>query len=126
MKIIGHPWIQSPQFITIISKEQIAQTQANSILLFEDIRASIKIIHYAKKEGLAFGVKISTINDALLAYNLSATYLLVEAQIALEIQNIAQHYLFDTQIIVAIKDEEEIAQYAKMGIDGVIFQQTIK
>jgi len=126
MKIFGHPWIESPEFITVESKEEIANTQANSILLFEDIKKSLKTIQYSQKEGLPFAVRISTINNTIFAYNLGANYLLVTPQLAKEIQDIAQQYLFDTQIIVEIQNETEIEKYAQMGIDGVIFQQTIK
>ncbi len=121
MKIIGHPWIESPKFITIKSKDEIADSSANSILLFEDISESIETIKYVQKEGLAFGVKILNIKDALFAYNLDANYLLVDPSKVEEVQAIAQHYLFDTQIIIIIKSEDEIEKYAKMGIDGVIF-----
>ena len=44
---------------------------------------------------------------------------------AKEIQSIAQHYLFDAQIVVIIKNEDEIEQYAQMGIDGVVFPSAI-
>ena len=126
MKIFGHPWIESPEFITVESKEEIANTQADSILLFEDINNSLESIKYSQKEGLPFALKVSTINHTIFAYNLNANYLLVTPQLAKEIQDIAQHYLFDTQIIVEIQNETEIEKYAQMGIDGVIFQQTIK
>jgi hypothetical protein len=40
--------------------------------------------------------------------------------------SIAQHYLFDTQILVKIISIEEIESLAKIGVDGVVFSEAIK
>jgi nicotinate-nucleotide pyrophosphorylase len=125
MRIIGHQWIESPQFITIYAKEDIANTQANSILLFNDLSSMIDEIRYCFKEGLAFGLRVDNLNDALLAYNLNAKYLIVIPKLAKELQKIAQQYLFDTQILVEINSAKKIEKYAQMGIDGVIFGRSI-
>ena len=126
MKIIGHQWIDSPQFITIYAKEDIATTQANSILLFDDLSSMIDEIKYCAKEGLAWAIRVDDISDAIIAYNLKATYLLVTPSLAKEVQSIAQHYLFDTQVIVEISSIKEIQKYAQMGIDSVLFGESIK
>ena len=45
---------------------------------------------------------------------------------SLKCQSIAQQYLFDTQIIIEISNEDEMEIYAKMGIDGVLFSSAIE
>ncbi len=125
MKIIGHQWIESPKFITIYTKEDIATTQASSILLFDELSSMIDEIRYCAKEGLSFALRVDNLNDALLAYNLNAKYLIVVPKLAKELQQIAQHYLFDTQILVEISSAKKIEKYAQMGIDGVIFSSSI-
>ena len=40
---------------------------------------------------------------------------------AKELQNLAENYLFDAKVLLCIKEEEEMLEIAKLGIDGVIF-----
>ena len=124
MKIIGHQWIESERFVNIYAKDEIERTISSSILLFE-INTSIGLIHYCQEQELAFAVSVNSITEAIFAHNLNAHYIFVSSSMAKEIQSIAQHYLFDAQIVVIIKNEDEIEQYAQMGIDGVVFPSAI-
>ena len=126
MKIIGHPWIESDRFIVVSSVDEIKKSPAASILLFKDIGHSIKLLHYCRDEGLPFAVETKELKSMLFAHALGARYILVGAKEAEAFQALAQHYLFDTEILVSIDEESEIESYAKMGIDGVIFASFIQ
>ncbi len=120
MKIFGHPWIKSPSFAAVKCQEEIASTPAGSILLFDDLAAQIAMVHYCQKEGISFAVRAGDVTTALLAHALGANYIVASADSAQRVQQLAQHYLFDTQILVEITDESSIELYADMGLDGVI------
>ncbi len=120
MKIFGHPWIMSPSFVAVGSQEEIASTPAGSILLFDDLAAQIGVVHYAAREGVAFAIRVCDVTTALLAHALGANYIIASAVAVPRVQQLAQHYLFDTQILVEIADESGIEVYADMGVDGVI------
>jgi hypothetical protein len=126
MKIIGHPWIECEHFARVDSVEAIQKSPAASILLFEKFSESVDLIRYCHKEGLPFAVRAEGLKSALFAHSLGARYIISKPESAQEIQAVAQHYLFDTEILVSISDESEIEMYAKTGIDGVIFASVIK
>lgn len=126
MKIIGHHWIESPIFKTINNVEDISKTLAKDILLFNDLDKNIEIIKYSQKNNLPYAIRVKDIKEAILSHNLNASYLLVLPEMAKEIQDIAQNYLFDTLVLVEIDNENEIEYYAKLGIDGVVFSNSIQ
>ena len=126
MKIIGHPWIESERFVSVDSMEKITKSPAGSILLFDDLAGSIELLHYCKRERLPFALRAGEVKTALFAHALNARYIIAEREMAQEIQELAQHYLFDTQILVEISDESEIETYAKVNVDGVIFPAAIQ
>ena len=126
MKIVGHPWIESEHFVTVDSTEKIIKSPAGSILLVDDLGVSMELLHYCQKQGLPFAIRAGDIKTALFAHALNARYIITEPESAQAIQKLAQHYLFDTQILVEISDENEIETYAKMSLDGVIFPAAIE
>jgi len=126
MKIIGHPWIESERFIAVESKDEIKRTPAGSVLLFAELESSIDLLHYCREQGLPFAVETETLKTMLFAQALGARYILTANKEAEVFQAVAQHYLFDMEILVSIGDESEIESYANMGIDGVIFASSIE
>jgi hypothetical protein len=126
MKIIGHPWIESERFIVVSSVNEIKKSPAASILLFRGIEHSIELLYYCRDEGLPFAVETEELKSMLFAHALGARYILTRDKEAEAFQAVAQHYLFDTEILVSIDEESEIEPYAKMGIDGVIFASFIQ
>ncbi len=125
MKIFGHPWIESEDFVEIDSLLAIKQTKPASILLFDDMKHSIELLHYCQREALPTALRVDEIKHAIFANLLNVGYIITPPKKASEIQALAQHYLFDTQVVVEIESEDEIERYAKMGIDGVIFATAI-
>ena len=71
-------------------------------------------------------IKKSLPASILFAHALGARYILSGEKNAEAFQAVAQHYLFDMEILVLIHHEEEIEKYALMGIDGVIFASSIQ
>jgi hypothetical protein len=126
VKIIGHPWIESERFVTVDSMEKITGSPAGSVLLFDDLSVSIELLHYCQREGLPFALRAGEAKTALFAHALNARYVIAEKVIVQAIQELAQNYLFDTQILVEIQNENEIEKYARMGIDGVIFSAAVE
>ena len=126
MKIIGHPWIESERFVAVESEDEVRKTPAASILLFAELESLIDLLHYSRAQGLPFAVKTDELKTMLLAHALGARYILTGERDAEAFQAVAQHYLFDTEILVSIKSESEIEKYAKMGIDGVILESSIQ
>ncbi|KIM04549.1 MAG: hypothetical protein KN64_07365 [Sulfurovum sp. AS07-7] len=126
MKIFGHKWIASETFYKINTLEDIQQTPPNAILLFNSLKVDIETIHYCLQNALCVALEIEDITEAIFANALGIKYIFTEPHKAKEIMSIAQHYLFDTQILVKIISLEEIESLAKIGVDGVVFSEAIK
>jgi len=125
MIIIGHPWIMSPQFCKIFSKEDIKNTKPNEIILLEPLIKSHALAQYCQSNSVAYAVTVNSVTDALLANAMGAKYIICEEDNAIIIQPIATEYLFDTRLLVHIDNENEISKIASMGIDGVILAEAI-
>jgi hypothetical protein len=65
------------------------------------------------------------ITQLLYASSFNASYIVVEKELAKTAQNIAENYLFDAKILVMIENEDEIEELAILGVDGVVFPNTI-
>jgi len=81
---------------------------------------------YCLKNKIQFGVFISSVTEAIFSNSLMAKYLIVNDDIAIKIQKIGEHYMFDSKIIIPIKDDGFIEVVAKNGIDGVIYDEFLK
>jgi hypothetical protein len=125
MLIFGHPWVETPRFVKIFSLEDIDKTRREDILLLEPLSVSIELAKHCRDNGLSFAPTISTLKEALLANALGATYVLCQHEQAIEVQKIAEEYLFDTKILVLAEDERGIETMARFGIDGVVFPAAI-
>jgi len=121
MKIFGHPWLPSEEFYPVSSIKEIEKTVPNSTVLLSPLSFSLELAHYCNKNHISYVLEVRTIKDALFANQMGCKYIVTEKSLAKEIMPIAQQYLFDTQILAKIKDEIEIEEIAKEGVDGVIF-----
>ena len=119
MKIFGHEWIESEDFYEVFTIEEIAQTPANSLLQLVPLEKSLALAKYCQKNALRYALVISSIEEAIFANLLNATYVICEKELAKELMPIAQNYLFDTQVLADIV-KDEIEEMAKSGVDGVI------
>ncbi len=125
MRIFGHPWIPSEVFKRVFTKKDIQNLKENEIALLEPLTESIKLAQYCQSESIPFAVTLGSIKDALFANELEASYIVCQQEEAMEIQPIAQDYLFDAQVLVLIENEKEIEHMARFSIDGVIFPEAI-
>ncbi|MGD9596745.1 hypothetical protein [Wolinella succinogenes] len=121
MLIFGHPAIPAPRFRPIQGIDQIAAIPASEVVFFDaSMDASRALGCHCHQEKVAYAVKIGRISELLLYANLGASYVILEDFLQ-SFQQIADHYLLDTKILVTIEKESQIEEVAKLGIDGVIF-----
>lgn len=126
MKIFGHPWIESEKFNKVYSVEDINITKEDSLVLLEPLVESIELAQYCHKNSIPYAIPVGSLKEAIFVNELSATYMICKEENGFIIQPIAQQYLFDTEVLVLISDEKDIAKLALQGIDGVIFADVIQ
>ncbi len=125
MIIIGHPWVASPRFAKVFSLDDIDRLAEGSVALLEPLPESIEMAQHCQANGMVFAITVNEIRNAIFANALGAKYIITQQEDAMEIQPIAERYLFDTKVLVLIEDEREIERLARFSIDGVIFPQAI-
>ena len=122
MLIFNHPLIKSPKFYKIKNIDDIIDTPPNSIILLSPLPHSIEIVKYCKKNLIPFAIETDSIKYAIFANIFKAKYIITSKELAKELVPIAQNYLFDTQIIAKIINEDEIEEMAKVGVDAVFIK----
>lgn len=120
MKIFGDPWLESEPFYVINSQEEIAKTPSGSLLKIESF--NIELMKYCKENHLPYMVSVSNIKEAIFANTLLAKCMLCSKEMAKDLMPIAQNYLFDTQVIAMISNDNELEEMAKANVDGVWFK----
>ena len=125
MLLIGHPWVKSPTFHKVFSLDGIELSKPDQVLLLEPLTDSHKLAEHCQQNGITYAVVVNSINEAILANALGASYIICEEDTALMVQPIAESYLFDAKVLVLIEQEKEITKIARGGIDGVLFAQAI-
>ena len=119
MKIFGHEWIESERFYAVSKESEISKTPTNSLLKLDTLSSSLDLAKYCQNNLLRYALEVETIEEAIFANLLSATYLLCDKKLAKELMPIAQNYLFDVEVLAYIK-KDEIEEMAKVGVDGVL------
>lgn len=125
MIFFGHRFINSKNFYHISSIEAILNTPPSSTLYIEFSETNLDIITHAKLNSMPMAIYAEDITDVLYASSLGANFIVVPKNLAKSAQNIAENYLFDAKILSTIEDEDEIEELALLGVDGVIFPNTI-
>ncbi len=126
MLILGHPWIKGDVFVKVFSIDEIKKSNTGEVVLLEPLTVSIELARYCKENSIRYGVTVGSLKEALFANALGALYVVCQREHVIEIQKIAQEYLFDTKIIVLIEEEREIETMARFGVDGVVFPNAIR
>ena len=121
MKIFEHEYIESEKFYEVKSIEEITSTPANALLQLKQLSCSLALAKYCQLNSLRYALEIESIEDAIFANLLGATYVLCNKELAKELMPIAQHYLFDTQVLGYI-NADEIEEMARAGVDGVFIR----
>jgi len=124
--IFGHPWVKTKTFKRVFSKNDIGNINENEIALLEPLGESISLAQYCQENNIEFAVTVGNTRESLFANALGAAYLVCQHEEAMQIQLVAESYLFDTKVLVLVEKEKEIDRVARFSIDGVVFPEAIK
>ena len=123
MILIGDKLIPFENISFIFNLEEIKNTKANSTILFyyDD-----EIILYCYENELPYAVIVTSIKEAIYSNNLNAKYIISQKELSIELQKIADNYIYDSKILAIIDSNEEFEKIAKCEIDGIIYRDLIK
>jgi hypothetical protein len=125
MLIYGHDWIGGSKFVKVFSLDDINKSSNSDILLLEPLNVSIDLAKHCESNSLSFAITVNTLKEAIFANAIGADFILTQYEQAIDIQKIADEYMFESKILVLINSDREIETMARFGIDGVIFPQAI-
>ncbi|MBN2768993.1 MAG: hypothetical protein JXQ68_07800 [Campylobacterales bacterium] len=124
MLIFGYDLIPSRPWCKVSTQKEVASTSSSTVILLG--LNSLDVATYCKEQNVDFALEVESTKEALIASALGASYLLCAQDVAKEIQAIANEYLWIAKVIVPIENEDELEIVARLGIDGVIFAQSIR
>lgn len=125
MILFGHSLIPSERFYHIESIEAIAKTPANSIIALFFSPENLDLITHLRVNKIRFALYVASTTEAVLAENMNANYLLVHPKVAQEIQQVADHYMFDAKVLGYIDQEDQLEKLIEMRLDGAVFIEAI-
>jgi hypothetical protein len=125
MLLFGHPLFSSERFYHIESLEAIAKTPSNSIIALFFAPHNIDLIVHLRKNKIRFALYVASTTEAVLAENMNANYLIVHPKVGQEIQQVADHYMFDAKVLGYIDQEEQLEKLIEVRLDGAIFIEAI-
>lgn len=123
MILIGDKLVPFENISFISNVEDIKSTKANSTLLFN---YNEELLVYCSKNELSSAIIVNSIKDAIYSNNLNAKYIISEKELAVEIQKIADNYMYDSKNLAIVDSNEDFEQIARNEIDGVIYRNLIK
>jgi len=121
--LIGDSLVAHENMFRIYHQEQIAETKANSTIIFKYNSAILK---YASQNDLSYAVVVSNIKESIYANALNAKYIICAKNIVKDIQKVAENYMFDSKILAIIESNSEIEEIASYEIDGVIYKNILE
>ncbi len=124
MLILGHELINSDVFYKINNFDEVKKTASNSIVI---IKFDGKLILELIKNKVKFAVLVDNLKEAIFSESLKAKYIIANnLNLAIEIQKLADNYLYDSKNIFIINSDDELETVAKNKIDGVLYIYSIK
>ena len=123
MILIGDKLVPFEDIFLIKNIKDIENTKANSTVLFD---FNEEILIYCYKNELASAVIVNSIKEAIYCNNLNVKYIISEKELAIELQKVADNYMYDSKILAIIDSNEELEQVAKLEIDGIIYRNLLK
>lgn len=123
MIIIGHSLIPFKPLTKVTKIEDIKKTEPNCTILIDF--SDKDLIQYSIAQDISLALHVKSLKEACIANALGAKFILVDANLAPNVQNIATEYLFDAKILIQIEDEDGIEQAAKYFVDGVVLKKGI-
>jgi hypothetical protein len=123
MIILGDEIVPYENICFISTIDEIGNTKANSTLLFF---YDVELLKYVFENSLPSAVIVKSLKDAIYCNSLNVKYIVSEKNLAIQIQKIADSYMYDSKNIAIINSNEEFEHIAKDEIDGVIYRNLIK
>ena len=125
MLLFGHRFIENEEFYHVLDKDSVQNTPPSSTIYLEFSEENLDIISHLLTNQVRFVLSVANIEQLIYASALGASYIVVSPELAKSAQGIADTYLFDAKILVKIQEEDEIEEFALLGIDGVLFSNAI-
>lgn len=122
MILIGDSNISCETLIKIEKKEDIENTIPNSTVLFS---YDLDTLHYTMENAIQSAVVVETLLEAIYAHNCNVRYIISTQELAIQIQDLADHYMYDSKVLALINSSSEIEELAKKHIDGVIYKKLL-
>ena len=123
MIILGDKNLPYENISFISNIEEIINTKSNSTLLF---LYDLELLKYSYENDLSSAVIVTSITEAIYCNSLNAKYIISDKHLAIQIQKIADNYMYDSKNLVIIDSNEEFENITKNEIDGVIYRDLIK
>ena len=123
MILIGDKLVPFEDVFLIKNIKDIENTKANSTVLFD---FDEEILTYCYKNELFCAVVVNSIKEAIYCNNLNVKYIISEKELSIELQKIADNYMYDSKILAIIDSNKELEQVAKLEIDGIIYRNLLK
>ena len=123
MILIGDKLVPFEDIFLIKNIKDIENTKANSTVLFD---FEEEILTYCYKNELFCAVVVNSIKEPIYCNNLNVKYIISEKELSIELQKIADNYMYDSKILAIIDSNEELEQVAKLEIDGIIYRNLLK
>lgn len=122
MLLIGHPLVPFQPLYPIDTVDEIALTPPNSTVLFE---YAPDLIWHCQENSVPFALHVSSLTEGIIGNGAGAALLIASSHLIGELQELAEHYLFDAKVALMIDEESAIAQCAQKKIDAVILPEGI-
>ena len=123
MIIIGDNFVPFENISFISSIDDIKNTKANSTLIFF---YDAELLKYSYENDLSSAVIVTSITEAIYCNSLNAKYIISDKHLAIQLQKIADNYMYDSKNLVIISSNEEFEDVVKDEIDGVIYKDLLK
>lgn len=122
MIILGDSLVPYEALCRVNAVEDIAQTQANSVVLFSYNEA---LMQYCAQNSVPYAVQINEVKEGIYANALKARYILTSFQVANQMQPIAENYMYDAKVLCIIDSNSELEKIAKAEIDGAVYSSIL-
>ena len=123
MIILGDKIVPYENTVFISNKDEIKNTTANSTLIFF---YDAELLKYTFENELPSAVIVTSLTEAIYCNSLNAKYIISDKHLAIQIQKIADNYMYDSKNLVIINSNDEFEHIAKDEIDGVIYKDLLK
>jgi hypothetical protein len=121
--IIGDNLIPFEDLEYIQNIENISNSKANSTVMFN---YNEEVLKYCYENEISSAVIVTSIKEAIYCNSLNVKYIISEKNVAIQIQKIADNYMYDSKNLAIIDSNEEFEKIANDEIDGVIFRKLTK